>query len=80
MVRKVFVEVTAKFDRMGNLTPLSIVWEDGTEYTVDKVIDQRRAASLKAGGQGVRYTVRIRGKETFLFYEAPHWFVEGKSG
>ncbi|MBC5787064.1 MULTISPECIES: hypothetical protein [Clostridiaceae] len=80
MARKVFVEVTAKFDTEGNLTPLSIRWEDGTIFPIDRVLDRRRAASLKAGGQGIRYTIRINGHQTYLFYEEPRWFVEGKEG
>ena len=78
MARKVFVEVTAKFDVDGRVTPLSLLWEDGTVYEIDKVLDVRRAASLKAGGMGIRYTVRILGKQSFLYYEEPRWFVEGK--
>lgn len=78
MARKVFVEVQVKFDTEGNMKPLSIRWEDGTLFEIDKVIDRRRAASLKAGGIGIRYTVRILGKETYLFYEEPIWYVEGK--
>ena len=36
----------------------------------------RRAASLKAGGAGTRYTVRIGRSETYLFNEDGRWFVE----
>lgn len=78
MVCKVYVEVTAKFDINGNITPLAVIWEDGTIYEIDKVVDKRRAASLKAGGIGVRYTCRILGQESYLFYENPKWFVEAK--
>lgn len=74
MVRKVYVEVTAKFDTEGNITPLAVTWKDGTVYEIDK----RRAASLKAGGIGVRYTCRIRNQEYYLFYEESRWFVEAK--
>ncbi len=57
MARKVFVEVTAKFDTEGRIIPLSLLWEDGTVYEINRVLDVRRAASLKAGGMGIRYTV-----------------------
>lgn len=77
-MRKVYVEVTAKFDTKGNITPLSVTWEDGTVYEIDKVLDQRRAASLKAGGIGMRYTCRILNQESYLFYENPKWFVKAK--
>lgn len=78
MTRKVYVSVTARFDEKGSLTPLSIKWEDGTVYEIDRILDVRRAASLKAGGIGTRYAIRIQGKATYLFYEEPKWFVEGK--
>lgn len=75
---KVYVEVTAHFDINGQIHPLSISWEDGKTYEIDRVLDVRRAASLKAGGVGIRYLCRILGKERFLFYENPKWFVERK--
>ena len=79
MARKVFVEVIAKFDTNGKITPLSFVWEDGRTFEIDQIIDVRRAASLKAGGQGMRYQCSVMGKETFLFQEFDNtWFVEGK--
>ncbi len=79
MARKVFVAVTAHFDKDGDIIPLSLTWEDGICYEIDKVLEKRRAASLKVGGTGLRYTVRIQGRETFLFLEEDtHWFVEGK--
>lgn len=79
MIRKVYVEVTARFNTEGEITPLSIVWEDGRTFEIDRVLDVRKAASTKAGGVGLRYRVRILGKETYLFYENPSWFVEGKN-
>jgi hypothetical protein len=76
---KVFVEVIAKFDEAGRTIPLTITWKDGRNFTIDRVTDIRRAASLKAGGQGMRYRCRINGKETYLWREEDKWFVEGKS-
>ena len=79
-MRKVFVEVIVKYTKMAKV-PLSITWEDGRKYIIDKVIDMRRAASLKAGGCGIRYRCRIYGKETYLWLEDDgRWFVEGKDG
>lgn len=73
---KVYVEVSAVFSPDGKLTPRRIRWIDGRVYTVEKVIDVRRAASLRAGGIGMRYECRIDGKETYLYYERDRWFVE----
>lgn len=79
MARKVYVEVTARFDVDGKVTPLSLTWEDGTVFEIGRVLDCRRAASLKAGGIGMRYTVRIGNQQSYLYYEDPRWFVEAKA-
>jgi len=73
---KVYVDVLAAFSQEGDVHPLAIKWEDGRRYHVDRVIDVRRAASLKAGGTGIRYTCVVCGKQTYLFLEENRWFVE----
>ena len=78
MRHKVYVDVTARFDKEGNVIPENIIREDGRCFEIDRVVDVRPAASLKAGGCGMRYTCRILGKETFLFLEENRWFVEAK--
>ena len=77
-MRKVFVSVLAEHDTNGHCRPISITWEDGRIYEIDRILDVRQAASLKAGGLGIRYKCRIMGKETFLFNEEGRWFVEAK--
>ncbi len=74
--KKVYVGVKARFEPDGRLLPLSVKWENGREYEIDRVLNVCRAASLKAGGAGVRYTVRIGVNETYLFLEEDKWFVE----
>ena len=78
MARRVYVNVIARHDEQGGVRPLEVEWEGGRRFEVDKLLDVRRAAALKAGGQGVRYTVRILGKETYLFEDEGRWFVEAK--
>jgi hypothetical protein len=75
---KQFVGVISRHDPDGRNTPLEIVWEDGRRFEIDKVLDVRRAASLKAGGAGIRYTCRIRNRNIFLYDEEGRWFLEGK--
>lgn len=61
------------------MLPKKMVWTDGHVYEIQKVTDVRRAASLKAGGVGQRYTCIIDGKESHLFYDDNNlWFVERK--
>ena len=76
MITKVYVDVVAHFDTDGNLTPTQITWEDGKVYDIGKVTDVRQAASLKAGGCGIRYTCQIGKTQTYLFLEEKRWFVE----
>ena len=77
MDNKVYVDVTAEFSKDGNLVPKSFRWEDGQVYEIERVKDVRRAASLKAGGVGMRYTCVIDGQEKHLFYEDNNmWFME----
>lgn len=73
---KTFITVNAEHSPKGEIKPLSIIWEDGLKYSVDKVLEVRMAASLKVGGQGMRYTCRIHGKEVFLFCDTGQWFIE----
>lgn len=75
---KIYISVKAVFYPDGGFKPTSLVWEDGREYEIDRVTDIRRAASLKAGGTGIRYTCKVRGKEVYLFLEEDRWFMERK--
>ena len=76
--QKVYIRVTAEFHEDGRLLPVSFVWEDGRKYEIDRVLDITRAASLKAGGTGMRYTCSVYGHETYLFLEEDRWFMERK--
>lgn len=73
---KKYVAVIVRFDTEGKMTPLSILWEDGRTYEIDRVTDCIRAATLKSGGQGLRYTCRIRGQQRYLFFDDTRWFIE----
>ena len=64
---KIYVDVNATFTK------------DGVEYEISKVKDTRRAASLKAGGAGMRYTCVVDGKEVYLFYEDNNMWLMEKS-
>ncbi|MEI6602577.1 MAG: hypothetical protein WCL54_03720 [Clostridia bacterium] len=77
-MRKVFVDVTAQFTKDGDLEPVAFLWENGCKYEIDKILDMKKAASLKVGGHGVRYLCRVRNKEVVLFLDNGKWFVEAK--
>ena len=76
---KLYVDVNVRFTDSGKMLPQVITLPDGRSYEIDRITDCRRAASMKAGGTGIRYTCKIRGKESFLWYEENYkWFVESK--
>ena len=67
--RKVYVEVRARHLIDGTCRPETIKFENDEVYEIDRVKQCCRAASTKVGGTGLRYTVMICGKETYLFDE-----------
>lgn len=74
--RKRYVEVEATFLEDGRIVPRAVIWHDGRRFPVRAVLGVRRCASLKVGGEGVRYDVLLGHAHTFLFHEEPRWFVE----
>lgn len=76
---KIYVNVTVEFTPEGQLKPMWITWEDGRKFEIQRITDCRRAASLKAGGVGLRYTCIILGGQHYLYFEENNrWFVESK--
>jgi len=77
---KMYVEVGAVFERDGRIVPKWLKIGD-SRYDIERVLDCRRAASMKAGGCGLRYSIRCRGQNAYLFYEDADpgaWFVESR--
>ncbi len=76
---KAYVNVIAEF-REGQMLPMSLTWENGKSYGIDKIKRVQRMASRKAGGCGICYTCVIQNQEVKLFYEENGlWFVTRKS-
>ena len=76
--RKSYVSVNVDVDEEGCVHPRYIRWENGLIFQIDQILYKCRAASKKVGGGGIRYTVLIRGRESYLFQEGSKWFVEAK--
>ncbi len=84
---KVYLSVNADFDSEGTMIPREITWETGEKFIIDRILDVRQAPAMKAGGQGDRYTILIKGKLSYLFFERStslsgnnigRWFLERK--
>ena len=73
---KIYVKVRADHLLDGSVRPLMFRAEDGPCTKIDRVLDVREAPSLKAGGQGMRYTCQVEGRQLYLFYDEPYWFIE----
>lgn len=73
---KRYVDIIVRWREDGQIIPLQLNWSPGQVIEIDRVLDIRQAASLKAGGQGMRYLCRIKGKERFIWLEGNRWFVE----
>ena len=74
--RKVYVEVLAAHQIDGECVPVSISFENGAEYHIDRVRSTERVSAVRPT---VRYTVVIDGKQTFLYLEEDtKWFVQAK--
>ncbi|MGJ4851415.1 hypothetical protein ACH6CV_14325 [Bacillota bacterium Meth-B3] len=74
---KEYLRVRVDCEPDGRMIPLAIYPDEGGPEVIDKVLDVREAPSLKMGGQGVRYTCRMRGQEIYLFCDRGQWFMEG---
>ncbi len=81
--RKVFVAMDVRYTQDGKIVPMVLHWPDGSAYVIAKVLDMRLGASLKVGGAGTRYRVRILGEENTyerdLYLVDNRWFVEAEA-
>ena len=62
------------------VVPCRVLTEDDKTIYVDKVLDIRNEASIKAGGLGVRYTCLVTvedvQKEIFVYRDDTDWYLE----
>lgn len=75
---KIYVSVRADHLLNGRIRPLIFRAKDGPVVRIDRILDEREAPSLKAGGQGMRYTCRIGEKQLYLFHDDVYWFIEAE--
>ena len=75
---KKYVDMIVQYTENGQIIPLAVRWSPDQLYEIDRVLDVQRAASLRAGGTGIRYLCRIKGRERYIWLEENKWFVEAK--
>ena len=75
---KTYVKVNVNIDELGKITPVYIIFND-TRYNIDRVLDIRRAPNLEVGGIGMRYTIRVNGRVTYLWEEQGKFYINTTS-
>ena len=75
---KIYVSVRADHLLNGRIRPLMFRAKDGPVVRIDRILDEREAPSLKAGGQGMRYSCRVGEKQLYLFHDDVYWFIEAE--
>lgn len=75
---KKYVDMIVRYTEDGQIIPLAVRWSPDQLYEIDQVLDVQRAASLRAGGTGIRYLCRIKGQERYIWLEENKWFVDAK--
>ncbi len=75
-IMKIYVGVESITDEDGHIRPRIVIWHDGRRFEIQKILEERQAVCVGAGGRGLRYTCLINGKRRFLFFEGPRWFVD----
>ena len=77
--RKMLVDMYAQHRHDGKVIPIKFRLEDGTIVKIDRFLHAERAASLKVGGCGIRYTVMIEGIERHIYEDDGVWYVEART-
>jgi len=77
---KVLVRVAAVCYAIGDVVPYAFRWDNNKCYEIDDVMGWERAASVRAGIIGMRYAIRVRDRETYLYRDDDLWFMERRSG
>ena len=74
-MRKVPVGVLAQFDADGRLLPVSVTWENGRVYNIDRVLDMRIS---RANHANRRYDVVIHTQQAYLYRTGDRWYMEAE--
>lgn len=64
---KVYVNVRAAFLPDGKMLPEELTWEDGTPYTIDRILNVKPSVARKAGGRRLLYNFGKRKAKPSLF-------------
>lgn len=69
MTERKEVKAIVYFREDGTMIPLQLISKNGAKCKIDKVTAIVPAAAQKTGGNGDRYTIMVKGREWYLFFE-----------
>ena len=84
-MERVYVKVCSEFDATGFMHPRTITWEDGRIFQIETVKDFRPAGMQHDSPFSDCYTIVVRGKTKYLYFEKMNprqtstvgrWYVE----
>lgn len=74
-IYKKYITVITRMQKDEQLIPISIIWDNGIQYPIDKICKISNKASL-VGGCGICYECLIGGHRRSLYFERTRWFME----
>ena len=72
-MKKIYVQVDSKCLKNGETVPVSLSWEDGRFWNIDRVLHS--CVSLDGEYEGIRYTVMIGSAEKYIYRAGHAWYV-----
>lgn len=77
---KHYVSVVVRISIDCQITPLTILWDDGRQLQCETIQEGRRCRCEKTPGYALRFEVLISGKKRYLYRDDAGWFVEVMEG
>ncbi len=73
-MQKKYVAVNVEVDTDGVVYPIRIMWDDGRQWEVKKVL--HTCTSAYNDFEGIRYTVKIGRAVKYIYREGQRWYVD----
>lgn len=68
------ISIIARHNRDSHIVPLTILWDDGREFKIDKIMNIARV-QWKDLGFVTKYDCWVRRKRVFLYYDRTSWYM-----
>ena len=72
-MKKIYVQVDSERQESGEVIPLTVSWQDGRIWNIDRVLHS--CISRDGECEGIRYTVIIGSAEKYIYRAGHAWYV-----